>query len=456
MGYELRNDRGGNPYWSFLIPDPESECGRRRLKKEEVPEWIKTAREAEEFYKAKCAEADCVQTRIKRKLEWRNKHYDFDRLLKIYQTERRKNAKRSWRNDIYWLETYAFPFFLSRKGGGNINNWQDHFRDFRLHLEQVEPIKKGKSKGKRLAYNSMNKVIKALNTFLTCMHDNKLCEQMPKVRCFERKFLTKITIEDIYRWEKNEETEDEAKKNSEIDRVRAALQTISEESADFFWYLIESGQRLSEGLGASMEHLKKGEPGSKEMVRWLKEYNLPCFGYIYLEYQLGRDDEDENEEVSDRSPFLAERDSQGNICKIPLKHRENVSPDNARFIPIGDKELFNMLVKRYKIVEEAFKKRMYGDDKRNYLLFPNMNKNTFSSHLRRACEKVGRPYRSPHKLRHTYATKTCAKIGGHNKMVELVLGHTDSKVTEGYIHLNDQIMSEIKRHKDSQDIDFID
>ena len=55
--------------------------------------------------------------------------------------------------------------------------------------------------------------------------------------------------------------------------------------------------------------------------------------------------------------------------------------------------------------------------------------------LRRVCKKIGIPYKSPHKLRKTYAT-ILIESGVSPKVIQSQLGHTDIRTTEQYYFRN--------------------
>lgn len=418
MGKELRKRKDGSTYWTFLIYDARSKKNLR-VPQSQVPAWVASEETAEEFFRSKQAEFETTRLRIAKQQAWKARHYDFVNLLKVYEIERRRNAPRSWANDVYWLETYAFPFFLKQSGGNNINNWPEYFDAFREHLEIVPPAKVSQPK---LAYNSMNKIIKALNTFLAEMQRKKLATQLPKMQAFESKYLRKIDLHDIY-------------KESEIEPLYQALLTDHQDSAEFFLFLARTGQRINEGLGASLESLKKERPASKIICKWLDEYEIPCVGYIYLDSQLLRPG----------------AENKGVILRGPLKGRPSINPRYARIIPIEEKRLYKILVRRHQeAARRSFRVRSEA------LLFPYLTRSIFMTRLSNACRQLGIRYRSPHMLRHYYATQLCGKIGGHNSLVQLILGHSHPKVTENYIHINEQLQEELQKDDAGQDLDYFD
>lgn len=389
-----------------------------RVAQQEVPSWVKDSATAEEFFRTKRADYDTARRRLEKTQEWKTKFYDFVELVDRFIAERKKNAPRSWEGDLFWLENYVMPFFLKQPGGNNINNWPEHFEAFKDHLQVVETIK---ARNTRLSYNSMNHCIKALNRFLAELIRTRVCSPLPLLAAFNKKLCRKIELSDIY-------------KPGEIEKVYSKLLTINQDAADFFIYLSQTGQRMGEGLGTSLESLKQGLPANRELQRWLEEYGITCYGYIYLSSQLDR------------------KSRADELIRSPLKARPSISARFVRIIPIEDKEVFNMLVRRWKDAED----RWDGKAPRDYqLLWPTLSRGKFAKILERACREAKIPYKSPHMLRHAYATQLCGRIGGHNSLVQTILGHSDIKITENYIHLQEQMMEEIQASKAGENIDFV-
>ena len=94
-------------------------------------------------------------------------------------------------------------------------------------------------------------------------------------------------------------------------------------------------------------------------------------------------------------------------------------------------DVWFMLVDRHDVQRKLFDKKVFGDDMKNYLLYDGINKNRFSNNLTKACNKANVRHHSGHDSRHTGGTNLCGKTKGNLFFAQLVLGHRDSRETEG-------------------------
>lgn len=171
MYWTKRKERSGKAYYSFVQWDPVNQRNLR-LRRKEVPYGIETDEQADQFCRLKEAEHEAACLRIRRKLEWKNKFYNFSELLEIFKKEAQSMAPNSWENMLYYLEHYAFPFFLTEKQCNNLNNWCVFYDDFREWLQVCKT-----SKGDRpIAYSTKNHVVSALNSFMVAMK-KKTCRR---------------------------------------------------------------------------------------------------------------------------------------------------------------------------------------------------------------------------------------------------------------------------------------
>lgn len=70
----------------------------------------------------------------------------------------------------------------------------------------------------------------------------------------------------------------------------------------------------------------------------------------------------------------------------------------------------------------------------------------FTSHLKRAYRLLNGKYKfkSPHCLRHTFATELAGVTLGDTTLCKSILGHRDEDTTKKYIHLFEQINQKMK------------
>ncbi len=217
---------------------------------------------------------------------------------------------------------------------------------------------------------------------------------------------------------------------SEKEIIYPALHEQSKLAAYFFKVLVDTGLRINEGLGLSLDDLFKGEISNKSLAAQLKKEGIQYFGYLVLESQPGC--------------RFALRSADGIVARKPLKGKRVISSQHGRTIPILNKETFNILAELWLQQKELFKKQPYGADPKNYLLFDGLNKNVFGNYLRSICSrhKIG-PY-TPHCCRHTFATEFTGMVMGNIFLCSLVLGHADISTTKRYIHLWEQIQKDLK------------
>lgn len=423
MRYEKRNLKN-SVYYSFLYWDPKTKK-RIRLKKSEVPSDINSDAKAAEFCKVKEAELQAFSIKVKRELEWKKKYYDFEQLLEIYSKQRKKDAPNSWETDVYYLEQYVFMFFLTIKNSNNLNNWDLHFEDLRNWLEHDAELLKQKRANKTLAYATKNACIKSLNRFLSTMvRNNKMKGPSPRCEMFAKHKLNRKGIESyIY--------------PAEAKQVYEKLTEIDAEVADFFWVMLNTGLRLNEGLGLAASHVFKGQPSEANLKKMLSRYDIKSIVHLILDSQ-----------PKNKNPI---RDANGNILRKPLKHRRKIEPKNNRIIPVTDDKAAKIIASRFNSQAKLIKDKKYGDNRGNYLLFDNLDKNRVSNKLRRAYEELKVKPKSPHDCRHTFCTEVVALTEGHQFLARYVLGHADATTTENYLHLWEVIQRKIAQDQQIED-----
>lgn len=425
MRYEKKiYKKTGAVVYSFLYWCPKTKK-RIRLRRSEIPADITTDDQAREFVKIKEAELKAFSLKVKREILWKSQFYDFDNLLELYAKKRKTEAPNSWKTDVYYLEQYVFTFFLTIKRSNNLNNWDLHFEELRDWLENDAELLKTKSDRNRLAYATKNACIKSLNRFLDTMaRSQRMKSPAPRCRVFPKHKINWKGIESYLYPE-------------EIDFVFGALSEVDTECAEFFWVLCHTGLRLNEGVGLALSHIFKGEPKEKNISKMLKRFEIKSFLHVVLDSQPANTSE--------------VRDKDGIVKRKPLKHRRKIEPRSNRLIPVSDKRTAEILVRRFNEQAKKFKVGDYGEDKGNYLLFSDMDKNRISNKLRKVYSHSSYSQKSPHDCRHTYCTNMVSQTEGHNFLAKYVLGHADSKTTENYLHLWELIQQKVLQEEQVQD-----
>lgn len=422
MRVEARKLTNGEQYFSFVYWDGEK---RIRLKKDECPHF--TSREkAEEWANAKEAEINTAKSRIMRRLQWKTQYYEFSKLSDSYIEYCKKTQPSSWKNSAFDLENYVIPYFLDVKKSNNPNNWSLHFEDFKRWLEEdAYTIKRNR---RLISYSTKNHCIKTLNTFLEYMKKQNLVDpsNVYKVTSFPSHKVGSRNAEHLIAPE-------------EFKEVHRNLVETNPLVSTFFETAYWTGMRFNEIFGLSMDDLMAGELQDNVLGPALKDHKIDCFGYILLESQP--------------ATKIRLRLNNGVIKRKPLKGKHKIDPKFNRLVPIISKELFNNLVKLYKIQEEKFKKKIYGPDPKNYVLFEDLNTTEASMALRDAYKNTKYTPKSYHCCRHT----RCTELVGQTRDFVLArywLGHARQETTLKYTHIYQQSANTARKKK--QKIEFVE
>ena len=143
----------------------------------------------------------------------------------------------------------------------------------------------------------------------------------------------------------------------------------------------------------------------------------------------------------------------GSIKRKPLKGKPKISEKHNRLIPILNKEHFNSLVKLYKAQEKKLKHRVYGQNRKDYVLFEDLTHSRAVVELRKAYAQTKYTPKSYHCCRHTRCTELVGKTRDF-VLARYWLGHARQETTLRYTHIYQQSVRAAK--KKSQQIDFID
>lgn len=422
--------------WEFRRYDMNSKR-YERVPVLEIPPEIRESQDSEkvaEFCKLKNAEINAVSTRKKATTDWKHKYPAFDLLLAEFAKYQVIRAPNSWENDLYYLQSYVMKFFTRKSPSDdtmNILNWHLYYEEFRQWLSVEKPLKWQK---KNLALNTQNRIIKALNVFLN-MVGKKVGQEFPKCPTHNREELNQVTADDIFSQE-------------EIKNLQFALKGIRPDSYDLFTVLVNTALRTNEVLGMCLPFVMKGHlsgSSSGKLHEQLQKYNLgDYFGYICLESQPILDSIRTSEDFTDSK---TQKWKKGSVPRKPLKSRRKIEPKWFRFIPIFEREAWNVLVRRYNEQIDLLSKNTHGRDERDYLLFDNITASMFYQDLVAACEVCKIRFRSPHKLRHTFLTWFYTQTNEDRLLARKVGGHEDERSMRVYSHLAEQIGLEQKRRE---------
>lgn len=399
-----------NNRFSFVYYDTKLKKNVR-LNKFEHPN-IQSEADAILYCKKWDAEHDAMKTRVRRKLEWSKKFFDFSRLLTIYENAKKEDAPNTWQDCSNNIKYYVFPYFLSLKNENNINNWSFHYEAFRSHLEKTESMKK-KGLRKTLAYSTINHIINSLNGFVEVMYRWRFIERKDKCRHFPSSLLT-------------QRSEDAVIDPKLQHLIYSSLRFRDERSADFFLVSLHTGMRLNELMGLSLRDFHCGEINSDFMKRALKPYRMIPYGYITLESQ-----------PKSRADL---RTDKGEIERKPLKGKKSIDHEDCRIIPIFDKRAYNTIVKLWNLQRVSYEQNKYGYNLSDYLLFDGLKASTYYNNLIKVQQKlkISKLF-TPHCTRHTYSTWLADRTGGNYTLCRMILGHTDVEMTMRYVHINSRI-----------------
>lgn len=405
-----------------------------------IPEHIRNSQD-EEVVKAYCqsksAEDDAVRYRAKLRVEWKKKYKDFTKLLTTFEDYQKERAPNSYENDVYYLESYAFHYFLDHKEANNHLAWSAHYGDFRKWLKTVKPLKWNREK---LSLNTQNKVIKALNVFLE-MVGRENDEPIRKCPQYKRSEMVQVSALDIL-------------EPDEIKKLQGALLDIRKDSHDLFTVLANTGMRENEAIGLCMSFITEGHFTGKKLDKLHKQIMMydglgDYHGYICLESQptLQSIRVPPTKKYKDR---FGQTWEVGSVPRKPLKLRAKIAPEHFRFIPVFDKQAWNILAERWNAQQELFEKKTHGRDKKDYLLFDGLTASMFYTDVQKAFEKTKLRFRSPHKLRHTFLTWFYGNTDENRFLARKVAGHNEERSVQIYSHINEQIGLEQTRKEQSK------
>jgi len=420
MIIDKRKKLDGTEYYSFSYVNEDGK--RIRLSVKDHP-YFTTREAAQQWASSQEAFKQSQKDMINRKLEWKKTFYNFDELLKQYAIWQRERSPNAWKNNVFHLSDYAFPWFLNTKMASNVNSWHFLFSDFNHYLRREAKTIKG---DRLIAVAFANKIITSLNTFINFLQQKNLIDPSAVVKC--------PAFPEHMQYQKSF---DSVVQDVEYKVIKHKLEAINQDSADMFALLYATGMRIGEAVGLPMNSLFKGKfEGSFD--KELRKAEVSYVGYIVLESQPC-----ERGAIRDPKTHKIERK--------PLKGRKTISNKNNRIIPIRDTEVWNILARRYKKQKELLEAKTYGFDAVDYLLFDGLTNGKFTSDLVKAYSNVPFSPKSAHDLRHSFATLFTGETRSFY-LAKLILGH-NSKVFERYLHIFESLSLEAK--KNNQEIDEI-
>lgn len=356
---------------------------------------------------------------------WRTQFYEFSKLSDEYIEHCKKVQPNSWKNTEFYLNHYVLPFFLDVKKSNNPNNWSLFFEDYRNWLEdEAYTVTLPK---KLIAYSTKNHCIKTLNTFLDFLIRKNMLDKsnVYKMTGFP---ASKINMRDAGSLISKEE----------FRAVHGILQETNPLVAIFFQTAFYTGMRFNEIYGLSIDDLFKGTLDESVLKKALDDHEMEYFGYVALESQPAA-------KIRNRLP-------NGSIKRKPLKGKPKIDEKFNRLVPIIDKDLFNNLVKLYKVQETKLQQNLYGSNPKDYVLFEDLTTTEAAISLRDAYAKTKYKAKGYHCCRHT----RCTELVGQTRDFVLArywLGHARQETTLRYTHIYQQ--SARAARKQNQRIDFI-
>lgn len=418
--------------WRFEQYNPEKQRNEP-VPVAQIPTYIRESTDlsvVEAYCKSVAARTDALRHRLAERKEWKERYHDFEKLLGKFRDFQKERAPNSYEGDCFYLENYAFAFFLSESSLNNLNEWPRLFDDFRTWLRTVKPLKYKKT---TLALNTQIKIIKSLNRFLHFCSSKGWIDQLPKCPTYSRAETITVSADDIF-------SADETK------LIRTQLEKICLDSADFFTLLLNTGLRENEAFGLSIDSIFEGfieGPRASKIHSALDKQQLGNYlGYVLLESQPACKRIRIDKPLTDR---FGKSWPSHSVPRKPLKHRTQIGPKCFRYIPIFDAQTWNLLVDRVNGAEGQFESRSYGNERQNYLLFNGLTASKFYADLTKALQALNLPHRSPHKLRHTYLTWLYDKINEDMFLAGQIAGHRDQRDVERYGHVVELIGREMKQ-----------
>jgi integrase len=238
---------------------------------------------------------------LAKRREWHSSR-EMVRLVSQYESYKRKQAPRSWQQEISVLKNFTLPYFVGVAGMSNPNTWHLEHQRFKSWL--LDEARTGK--GAKLSVSSANKAINSLNKFSEWLRDQARVLEWERFRPLSAYPASM----------QNRKGADDLVDEVEFNMVVAHLEPLW---ADMARVQYHTGMRVNEVLGLSLASLTTSTP--KETLKAFAAIGEQPLGSIYLDSQP-------------RDPYIT-RGEGGEIPRKALKWRKEISPKNARTIPIS-------------------------------------------------------------------------------------------------------------------------
>lgn len=382
---------------------------------------LKSREEAQTWIDEKLAGVIKNEIEMMRRQDWRQA-VTIVKFSNQYKAWKQHQAPRSWAQEMSVLENFVLPYFVTEAGMKDPNDWHKEHQRFKAWLLDAAKT----DDGEPIAISTANKAINALNKFCEWLKDHMNALDWHNFRPLKSH---------PQRLQKRKGADDLVEEY-EFEIIAGNLKRSL--FGDMFRVQRHTGMRVNEVLGLSLDSLTNKIP--PEIEKPFLEAGLgPIHGAIYLESQP-------------RDAYIS-REKDGSIPRMSLKWRDEISPRNSRTIPIHDREVWNILVSRFKVAKSQYQENEYGLKKDSYRLFEGAQRNLYLTAIRETCEKHGLKFKGSHSLRHTRATEL-TMLGVPEKIQEIVMGHKGMS-QERYKHIVEILNRRSQQSKDMSEIDFV-
>lgn len=319
-------------FTGFVYYNPHKKKNVRVSSSDGWPDNVRSIEDAKKERGRILAKIDVNLVAAKKRMDWLNKYQKFDKLYEQYEKWIQRRAVNSWKSTTSHIRNHVLYWYLELNSINNPEMWPRHFNDFKDWLLSEEPIKVSKDK---LSKNSVNNIIKALNSFLKFLELEHQLGPFVRCECVKVGKTERRGLEAIY-------------SDDEIKAVVKKLSEVDPKFGLFFELLCKTGMRANEALGLHVKSFSVGKipVEKKALFRRISEAGIDIYGFILLR---------------DQPQIEYLYDKKGSVPRKPLKGRREIDPRYNRYIPLIDKDMTQRLVKlKVKAREEE---RPHEEDK---------------------------------------------------------------------------------------------
>ncbi len=376
----------------------------------DLPYHPKTDEQAEVLRKRLESTYEAAKLETKSQEEWHEKYYSYNSLFETFAKYRKKKAKNSYKDKLSYFRNYVLLYFLEIQKLENLETWKERRYDFVLWLRERDKMR---GEGK-LASQTINHIITEFNVFIDLM------AQTGKIEA-------PFTINLLHKDELNKRGAEAVLSDEESELLLEELAKFDVKSSEIFRVLLNTGMRYNELLSLERSSIKKGEIPEKSLTKALNYgmANKTMYCYIVLSSQIDK--------------------STGK--RKPLKSKKQISIADSRFVPIYDKETFNILVRALKESKAKEEETLFH----YFYKYSRLNRA-----LKKAYDQIGQytkkySYKSSHSARHTYATYL-SQIDPSSYLATTILGH-NYQTSARYNHTHAILMKKLINEANTVDID---